>query len=97
MLKVELTSIKAHVKMHWTSSGSVMAGTISSKCHAAEMDVEVESPDDAALVAALVHAAKGGCYAESALMEPVPITSRVSLNGEPFDYTAFPKKAPRKR
>ena len=97
MLKVELTTITAHVKIHWTSSGSVMAGTISSKCHAAEMEVEVESPDDPALVAALVHAAKGGCYAESALLEPVPVTSSVTLNGEPFDYTTYPKKAPRKR
>ena len=97
MLKVELTAIKAHVKIHWTSSGSVMAGTISSTCHAAEMEVEVESPDDPALVAALVHAAKGGCYAESALLEPVAVTSSVTLNGEPFDYAAFPKKAKRKR
>lgn len=97
MLKVELTAIKAHVKVHWTSSGSVMAGTISSKCHGAEMTVEVESPDDPALVAALVHNAKGGCYAESALLEPVPVTSSVTLNGEAFDYSAYPSKAPRKR
>lgn len=97
MLNVELTAMKAHVKIHWTSSGSVMAGTISSKCHAAEMEVEVESPDDPALVAALVHAAKGGCYAESALLEPVPVTSSVTLNGEPFDYASFPKRTERKR
>ena len=97
MMKVELTGARCHVKVYWTSEGSVFAGTISSKCHAVEMHTEVESDDDPPLVAALIMNAEGGCYAQSALVEPVPVTSTATLNGEDFTFTDYPRRAPRKR
>lgn len=96
MLKASLGDIRCHVSAHWTSEGSVFAGTISSKCHSVEVRTEIESEDDPALIAAVVRNAEGGCYAEAALQEAVPINKTVVLNGDAFDYAMYPRKVLRK-
>ncbi len=73
MLKVEFKSARCTVMAHWTSSGSVFAGTISSTCHGIETHTEIDSTDDAARVAALLRNAEGGCYAQSAIQHPLPL------------------------
>ena len=96
MLKVSLKSARCRVKAHWTSEGSVFAGTISSKCHGIETHVEVESDDDPARVAALLRNAEGGCYAQSAIQQPVQVTGSATVNGQAFDYHADPRKVRRR-
>ncbi len=96
MLKANLNGIRCRVKGHWTSDGSVFAGTITSKCHSVEVSTEIESDDDPALIAAVVRSADGGCYAEAALREPVPVHKSVVLNGSAFDYTAYPHRVKRR-
>ncbi len=96
MLKVDVKRASCSVKAHWTSQGSVFAGTISSTCHWVETLVEIESDDEPARVAALVRNAEGGCYAQSALQQPVPVRGTVKLNGLAFDYEDYPRKVNRK-
>lgn len=96
MLKVALKKASCRVKAHWTSEGSVFAGTISSTCHWVETHVEVESDDDRARVAALIRNAEGGCYAQSALQRPVPVTGTVVVNGSALDYTEYPPAVERR-
>ncbi len=96
MLKVNLPRASCSVRAHWSSQGSVFAGTISSTCHWVETHVEIESDDDPARVAALVRNAEGGCYAQSALQQPVPVTGVVMLNGDRLDYEQYPKKVDRR-
>ncbi len=96
MLKVDLQKASCQVKAHWTSEGSVFAGTISSTCHWVETHLEIESADDPARVAALVRNAEGGCYAQSALQQPVSVTGTVMFNGADLDYTQYPKKVERR-
>jgi hypothetical protein len=96
MLKVSFTSAKCHVKAHWTSEGSVFAGTISSTCHGIETHVEIESDDDAERVAALLRNAEGGCYAQTAIQQPTPVTGTAVLNGEPISYADYPRRVPRR-
>ncbi|MGZ5384157.1 MAG: hypothetical protein ACXWH0_09265, partial [Acidimicrobiia bacterium] len=72
------------------------AGTITSRCHSVEVRTEIESDDDPALIAAVVRNAEGGCYAEAALREPVPIHKSVVLNGDAFDYENYPRKVNRR-
>ena len=91
MLKVDLKTASCEMKARWTSEGSVFAGTISSTCHWVETHLEIESDDDPATVAALVRDAEGGCYAQSALQQPVPVTGTVRFNGTELDYTNYPK------
>jgi len=96
MLKANFGDIRCEVTAHWTSDGSVFAGTITSKCHSIEITTEIESEDDPALIAAVVRNAEGGCYAEAALKEPVPLFKNVTLNGEAFDYEAYPRRVKRR-
>lgn len=95
MLKVQLDSIRVTVRMAWESSGSVMAGTIESRCTRAESELQIGSSSDPALVAALIRNAKGGCYVESTLRDPVELRSIATLNGEQLDLAAYPKRPPR--
>lgn len=97
MLKVDFTDASVRIKAHWTSDGSVFAGTITAECHMLETHVEIESDDDPARVAALVRNAKGGCYAEATVREPVELHSTVKLNGEEFDYDQYPRRIERRR
>jgi hypothetical protein len=97
MLKVNFSAARCRVRAHWTSQGSVFAGTISSTCHAVETHTEIDSEDDPALIAALLRNAEGGCYAQSTLEQPVPVTGTMTVNGEPFDYTGYPRKVARRR
>jgi hypothetical protein len=97
MLNARLDKIRVHASIEWYSEGSVMAGTITSKCRGVRSHVEVESDDDPALIAALIHNARGGCYAEAALSQAVPIEPSAALNGEALDLDAHPRKPPRRR
>lgn len=96
MLKIDIKSATCRVKAHWTSEGSVFLGTIESTCHAVETLVEIESDDDPARVAALVRNAEGGCYAQSAIQRPVPVTGSVTLNGSPLEYDEYPRRVERR-
>ncbi len=95
MLKVEMKDAKCHVKAHFTSEGSVFAGTITSKCHRVDTFVEIESDADPALIAALLRNAEGGCYAQAAIQQAVPVAGAASVNGETFDYQQYPRRVKR--
>lgn len=96
MLKVDIGKARCTVKAHWTSEGSVFAGTISSTCHGVETHVEIESDDDVERVAALLRNAEGGCYAHSAIQRPVTVVGTAVLNGQPIDYDHYPRRIPRR-
>ncbi len=96
MLKVEFTSARCTVKAHWTSQGSVFAGTISSTCHGIETHTEIDSTDDVARVAALLRNAEGGCYAQSAIQQPVSVAGTATLNGEALRCEDYPRSVPRR-
>lgn len=97
MLGVQYSDARVRVRAHWTSEGSVFAGTITSQCHLVESHVEITSDDDPARVAALVRNARGGCYAEATVRESVPVDATVTLNGESFDDEAYPREVERRR
>jgi hypothetical protein len=96
MLKANLRGIRVAVRMGWEQTGSVLAGTQSARCTHVETDLEIDSDEDEALIASVVHNAKDGCYAEVALRDPVALHSTVILNGRGFDYQAYPKRPPRR-
>lgn len=96
MLKANIDSAKCLVKAHWSSEGSVFAGTISSTCHSVEIHTEVESRDEPALIAAVIRNAHGGCYADSALTLPVEVSRTTALNGDSLDLEAYPSRVDRR-
>jgi hypothetical protein len=95
MLRADLRSIKVRLRVSWHSQGSVLAGTIESACNGVDVTLDVESDESPELVAALIQNARGGCYAEAALTQPVPVAAYATLNGAELDVTSYPKKPPR--
>jgi hypothetical protein len=89
-----LKHVNVQVRGTWLRSGSVHAGTVTSRCTGVRTHLEIESGDDPALIAALVHNARGGCYAEAALAEPTPLDTVVTLNGQDFDCGRYSRKPP---
>lgn len=96
MLKANLRSIRIRTRIGWYSEGSVLAGTIGSRCTGVETHLELDSDDDPALLAALVQNARGGCYAEAALAQPLKVRATARLNGADFDFSAYPSRPPRR-
>jgi hypothetical protein len=97
MLKAKLQRVRIRTRIGWYSEGSVLAGTIGSRCTGVESHVDVDSEDDPALVAALIHNARGGCYAEAALAQPLEVRATAALNGAELDLASYPSKPPRRR
>jgi hypothetical protein len=75
MLDVKLRKIRVDARIEWYSEGSVLAGTIASKCRGVRSHVEVESDEDPALIAALIHNARAG--ATQRRRSPSPCRSRL--------------------
>lgn len=97
MLKADIKGARCRVTLELEAEGSVLEGTISSRCRSVHTEVEVESDDDAALVAAVLRNADRGCYVRSTIREPVDIDTSVHLNGAPVDLAAFPPHVARSR
>ncbi len=60
-MKVDISSVKAHVAVHFGLEGSVLAGTIQASAPKVETSYEIESPDDRERVAAVLRNARNGC------------------------------------
>ena len=80
-MKVEISSVKAHVAVHFGLQGSVLAGTIEASAPKVETSYEIESPDDKAKVAAMLRNARNGCWVRAAVANPTPFEDRSTLNG----------------
>ena len=83
-MKVEISSVKAHVAVHFGLEGSVLAGTIQASAPKVETSYEIESPDDQDKVAAVLRNARNGCWVRAAVANPTPFEDRSTLNGQPI-------------
>ena len=81
-MKVEITSVKAHVAVHFGIQGSVLAGTIQASAPLVETNYEIESSDDRERVAAVLRNARNGCWVRAAVTNPTPFEDKSTLNGE---------------
>ena len=84
MMKVSVHKARVHVSMRNRQEGSVLQETVKTNCLGIETRLELESDESPERIAALVRNAENGCFTMQALMNPVPITSTVSLNGMPL-------------
>ena len=85
-MKVEISSVKAHVAVHFGLQGSVLAGTIQASAPMVETSYEIESPDGRDHVAAMLRNARNGCWVRAAVANPTPFEDRSTLNGEPIYF-----------
>ena len=87
-MKVHLSKVDVHVDGHFWRAGSVLNNTIEAGCDKLVVHFEVESDEDPALIAAVLRNSRKGCYVRGAL--GVPIEDTLTVNGEPFDFDAYP-------
>jgi hypothetical protein len=83
-MKVSFTRARARVRGEWYEEGSVLKGTARSVCTGLFVDLSIESSEGPDRIAKLAENAESLCYAEQAIMAPVPVGLSVTLNGEPL-------------
>lgn len=84
---VELSSVKAHVAVHFGLEGSVLAGTIQASAPKVETSYEIESPlaetaEGRRRVGAMLRNARNGCWVRAAVANATPFEDRSTVNGE---------------
>jgi hypothetical protein len=84
MLKVTVKSMRMQVRARYRVGGSVLDDSVRASMVGAETTLEIDSPDPPARVARVVRNAERGCFVMQALLEPVPVTGRTVLNGQPL-------------
>lgn len=84
MMKISVDKARVHVAMRNKTEGSVLKGNVKATCLGIETRVELESDESAERIAALIKNAENGCFTMQALLEPVTISTAVSLNGAPL-------------
>jgi uncharacterized OsmC-like protein len=85
MLKVQIDQVRMKVRIHYRDEGSVLANTVKSQCVGVEAELQLESREDPARIARVVHNAENGCFVHQALTKPVPVRSNVVLNGSEIE------------
>jgi len=81
MLKVTVSAMRMRVRARYRVTGSVLNESVMAAMVGAETTLEIDSPDESALVAKVVRNAEHGCFVMQALLQPVPVVSQTVLNG----------------
>ena len=90
MLGVSMRDATMHIEGTWSISGSIYRQTRTSTMDKIDTVLDVDSDDDPKLVAAVLRMASAGCYAEQAILHPVPINETVHVNGTDFRIDDYP-------
>jgi hypothetical protein len=90
MMKVAIDRACVYVTAHFKVEGSVLAQTVRASLDAVKTRLEVESKDPAERVAGVIRNAENGCFVMQALLNPVSVSSSVTLNGSGLDPKACP-------
>lgn len=90
MMKMKVGNAKCRVIMRKHLGGSVLKGTVFNRWEGITTHLSVDSDEPADRLAHLLRNAKAGCYAEGLITQQVPLTSRIDVNGQPFDLDTPP-------
>jgi hypothetical protein len=92
MIKTKIDKAKVFVEARFKSEGSVLRETIEAVGLGFEIRCELQSPEPAEKVAAVVRNAENGCYVMQTILKPTPVERQFTLNGVAFDPEAFSTK-----
>jgi organic hydroperoxide reductase OsmC/OhrA len=81
MTKMNIKNIRLEQKVRFNIKGSVLAGTVKSTMIGLETLVHVESDEAPERIQKLIQVGEQTCYTMQALLNPIQVTTRVSLNG----------------
>ena len=86
MMKIEIQKASCKVEMEYFREGSVLKGTVHSRWTQVRSFLNFDSEAPSERLSLLIRNAKGGCHAESLVKYPVPIHSKVVVNGKEFKF-----------
>ena len=81
MMKIPFKKAKCTIEYDFFLRGSVLKGTVESGCTGFRSFLSIDSDASPAEVEKLARNAKGGCFAEWTLKNPVDIESTLEING----------------
>ena len=90
MMQVAIDKARVYVTARFKVEGSVLAQTVRASLDGVQTRLEVESKEAPDRVAGVVRNAENGCFVMQALLNPVPVSSTVRLNGAGLNLQAFP-------
>jgi hypothetical protein len=93
MMKVAIDKARVYVTATFKVEGSVLAQTVCASLDDVQTRLEVESQKAPDRVAGVVRDAENGCFVMQALLNPVPVSSTIVLNGSGLDLHAYPAPA----
>lgn len=86
---MRITSLRLEQVMRFFMQGSALAGTMRGGALGLETHLEVESDEPPDRIRQLVRMGEQTCFTLQSLLQPVPVHTRVTLNGQ-----ALPLEAP---
>lgn len=85
MMKISVSNIHVRVTFRKTLGGSLRQGTVFNEWQGVDTHLTFDSDASPEDLAHLIRNAKGGCFAEGLVVQPVPLTSTVEVNGSTFE------------
>jgi hypothetical protein len=93
MMKVAIDKAHVYVTARFKVEGSVLGQTVRASLDDVQTRLEVESKESPDRVAGVVRNAENGCFVMQALLNPVPVSSTIVLNGSGLDLNVYPPPA----
>ena len=84
MMKMTVKKASCKVRLRRFLGGSVLKGTVYNRWDGVDTHLAVESDAPPEKLAHLLRNAKGGCFAEALITQPVKLNSTIDVNGKPF-------------
>ncbi len=82
MMRIPFRKARCRIEYDFFLRGSVLKGTVESGCTGFRSSLFIDSDAPRDQIARLARNAKGGCFAEWTLRNPVDIESTLEVNGE---------------
>jgi len=92
MMKMKVSGASCRVMFRKHLGGSVLKGTVFNRWEGVTTELKFQSDEPADRIAHLVKNAKAGCFAEGLITQQVPLTSRVEVNGKPFQIVGVTER-----
>jgi hypothetical protein len=87
MTKLNVKSIRLEQLTRFFMRGSMLAGTLRGGALGLETQIDIESDEPAERIRELIRMGEQTCFTLQSLLQPVPVATRVSLNGAELDLS----------
>ena len=82
MMKISFKKAKCRIEYDFFLRGSVLKGTVESGCTGFRSFLSIDTDASLEEITKLAKNAKGGCFAEWTLKNPIDIDSTLEINGD---------------